>query len=249
MKAATWIGGLFGFMWGGPLGAVTGAVLGSLLGGNGASRELRGNRSFVQNYGAIFAIAGKLAKADGKVSDVEIDLVDTFIRESLSFNDEQRQFSIEVFSKACYDEIPADDYIKQFGHMARGNRQLQEGVLSFLVALSLCDGELHPDEVSILESAVRMWGLDSAILDRLLDQFGWKDGGTSNSLEKSYAVLEIDSSASDSELKTAYRKKSVEFHPDKVQARGVPEDILKFSSEKFTEIQGAYEMIKRSRGL
>ncbi|MEP5324273.1 DnaJ domain-containing protein, partial [Marinobacter alexandrii] len=68
-------------------------------------------------------------------------------------------------------------------------------------------------------------------------------------LDDAYAALGIDSTVSDKDLKRAYRKLMSENHPDKLIARGVPEDMVKVATEKSQEIQAAYEMINKARGL
>ena len=241
------LGGGIGFMFGGPIGAVVGGVIGALLEGQKVSPAFGKDESFLRVFGSVFAIAGKLAKADGSVSQDEIKVVDQFIKESLNFNEEQRSFAIKVFNAAKNDDTPVEEYLRQFHQMSSVQPQLRQGVFAFLVALALSDNDLHPKEVEILELAQRIWQLPAGLLEQLLEQYGWNDGGTSGSLDKAYAVLGITSNATPEELKKAYRKKALEFHPDKAQAKGATDELLKFTSDKFNEIQGAYEVIKRSR--
>jgi DnaJ like chaperone protein len=66
-----------------------------------------------------------------------------------------------------------------------------------------------------------------------------------NSLDKWYAILEVDKNATDAEVKKAHRKMVVKYHPDKLQ--GVSSDIVKLAEEKFLLVQKAYENISKSR--
>lgn len=70
-----------------------------------------------------------------------------------------------------------------------------------------------------------------------------------NELKDAYNALGLQPSVSDKELKTAYRKLMSEHHPDKLAAKGVPESMIKAATEKAQDIQAAYEVIKKHRGI
>jgi len=106
-------------------------------------------------------------------------------------------------------------------------------------------------------------GVPDSLLDRLISmvtaqsQFGQNAGGGKsytppkprNQLAEAYQALGVSSSVSDSDLKRAYRKLMSENHPDKLSARGVPEEMIQMATERSQKISAAYDVIKESRGM
>jgi DnaJ like chaperone protein len=84
-------------------------------------------------------------------------------------------------------------------------------------------------------------------------QGNWQGGaGTARhqgSLSQAYKVLGLDEQASDAEIKRAYRKLMSEHHPDRLAAKGVPEEMIRVATERSAEISTAYDMIKKHRGF
>jgi DnaJ like chaperone protein len=104
----------------------------------------------------------------------------------------------------------------------------------------MADGVLHPAEEQILRAAPAMLGLHGDIYDTIKRQFV-------SDLSHHYAMLGLQNGADMNEVKKAYRKLVSEYHPDKVIAKGLPEDFIKFAEEKFRDINEAYEAIKKAR--
>lgn len=109
----------------------------------------------------------------------------------------------------------------------------------FLVSLAACDGITQP-EINILETIASYIGLSKSEADSILAQF--RPSNDSN-----YKILEIDPSATDDEVKKAYRKMAIKYHPDKVATLGP--DIQKAAEEKFKAVSQAYEAICKERGI
>ena len=102
-----------------------------------------------------------------------------------------------------------------------------------------CEG-LQQRETDVLETIATYIGLSSSDSNAILAQF--KSTNDSN-----YVILEIEPTATDEQVKKAYRKMAVKYHPDKVAALG--EDIQKAAEEKFKAVSQAYEAICRERGI
>ena len=68
-------------------------------------------------------------------------------------------------------------------------------------------------------------------------------------LQAAYAVLEIGPTATNAEVKKSYRRLAREYHPDKLAAKGLPEDFMKFANEKLQAINEAYDLIREKRGF
>ena len=110
----------------------------------------------------------------------------------------------------------------------------------YLVQIALADGDFSKSEKSVLEAIGSTIGLTNADVNSVISMF-YKDTNSA------YAVLEISPSATDDEVRTAYRRMAMKNHPDKVATLGA--DVQKAAAEKFRQIQEAYETIKKERGM
>jgi DnaJ like chaperone protein len=113
-------------------------------------------------------------------------------------------------------------------------------LLHFLFGIANADGVFHPKELNVINSIASWIGVSSADFDSIKSMF-------IDNLDASYKVLEIDQSATNEEIKKAYRNMAIKFHPDKVGYLG--EDIRKSAEEKFQKVNEAYEKIKKDRGF
>ena len=106
--------------------------------------------------------------------------------------------------------------------------------------IALADGQFDKSEKSVIEAIARVIGLSDADAASVIAMY-WKDA------DSAYSVLGISPSATDEEVKNAYRRMAMKNHPDKVATLG-PE-VQKAAEEKFRKIQEAYETIKKERGM
>ncbi|WP_372764313.1 co-chaperone DjlA [Litorivivens sp.] len=250
------IGALIGFWVFGFLGALLGFFIGSaydrvrMLGLGGANPLTRNHRQqvFLQT---IFTLKGKLAKADGHISQAEIDHTEAFMRQ-LKMSAEQRQQAIEWFKQGSGPDYDVSTVIHEFRRTCGHTANLPEVLLVFLVVIALADGDFDAAEEALLADIARQLGFSDTqfrqILERTLNQTHFAPGQTSqNQLADAYKALGVDESCSDQELKRAYRKLMSQYHPDKLMGQGVPDDMIELGKQQTQEIQAAYELIKRSR--
>lgn len=242
------MGGSVGFMLGGPIGALIGVSLGhALIDDNARIRYSEQGRLTGQEqrqavfFTATFAMLGKMAKADGRVCENEINVVNSFIHDKLRLDSTTKQFAMEVFKEAKDNNTPFEDYARQFGQVFQSEPQLRMMFYELLFSVALADGVLHPAEETILRSAPSLLGLHSGSYDTVKRQFV-------SALSHHYAVLGLEDGADMATVKKAYRKLVTEYHPDKIVSKGLPEDFLKFAEEKFREINQAYEAIQKAKG-
>ena len=113
-------------------------------------------------------------------------------------------------------------------------------IIHYLFGISKADGHVHESELQTIHTIANYLGVSSADFNSLKAMY-FRDTNSD------YLILEITSSASDDEVKKAYRKMAVKFHPDKVAALG--EEVQKAANEKFQKVQSAYENIKKQRGF
>ncbi|MCM2264417.1 MAG: TerB family tellurite resistance protein [Desulfuromonadales bacterium] len=240
------MGGGVGFMLGGPLGALIGATLGHALVDEKVriERAESGPMSGVEQrqavfFTALFAMLGKIAKADGRVCEKEIAAVRSFMNEQLRLPAAAQQFAIGVFNEAKDTDTPFEDYARQLGRVFADNAPLRTMFYQLLFSIAMVDGVLHPAEEALLRAAPGPLGLHPDIFDTVRRQFG-------HDLSHHYAVLGLENGAGLAEVKKSYRKLAAEYHPDKVVSKGLPEDFTRFAEQKFKEINEAYAVITKT---
>ena len=113
-------------------------------------------------------------------------------------------------------------------------------IVHYLFGISQADNHIHESEIRTIHTIANYLGISAADFNALKAMY-IKD------TESDYKILEIEKTATDEEVKKAYRKMAVKFHPDKVAALG--EEVQKAANEKFQKVQQAYENIKKQRGF
>ncbi len=264
------VGGAFGFMLAGPLGALLGAALGHRFdkgligigtGGNGAAWE-PGDQERVQTafFTATFFVMGRVAKADGQVSRDEIRLAEAVMAE-MDLDAAMRKTAINLFHKGKSGDFPLDDVLADFRRECHGRSTLLRMFIEIQLQAACADGRLNREEDELLWHVCARLGfseLEYRRLRRMVEaeqRFGGSAGGGRASqpkqptLSDAYAVLGVTSSASDSEVKKAYRRLLSQHHPDKLVSKGLPDEMMKVAAQKTHEIKLAYEQVKQARDL
>ncbi len=259
-------GGAFGFMLGGPLGALLGAVLGHNLdkGLKGLEQELApGDQERVQTafFTATFSVMGHLAKADGRVSQDEIALA-RMVMQRMDLDADLRKAAIDLFNQGKQPHFPLDDVLEQFRRECRRRSTLIQMFIEIQLQAAYADGRLDTAEEQLLLHICYRLGIPEFLFRQLqrmvAAQHGFGAGRSGRgraeprrrpSLEDAYAMLGITPEASDAEVKKAYRRLMSQHHPDKLVAKGLPEEMMKLAAEKTGEIRKAYEQIKEARGF
>ncbi len=254
------LGGTFGYMLGGPLGALIGAALGhrvdkgvaNLGFGESAIERERIQTAF---FTATFSVLGHLAKIDGRVSRAEIQMTQS-VMEQMQLNEQQRSLARRLFNEGKQADFDLDAVLEQFVQVCHRRQTLLRIFLEILVQAALVDGQLDPTEEALLQKICRHIGFSDQELAHLVAMVraarGGADGHTmspQDELAKAYDILGIKEDSSDSEVKRAYRRLLSQHHPDKLVAKGLPEEMMKIATEKTREIRKAYELIKKQRGF
>ncbi len=251
------VGGGFGFMLGGPLGALMGMAVGHQLdkGLNIAGLE-PGNTERVQLafFTTVFSVMGYLAKADGTVSRSEIQMAENIMGQ-MNLDANQRKAAIDLFNQGKQNDFPLDEVLEQFKKESHRRTNLLQMFLEILIATAYADNKLDRAEHAALQHIAQQIGFSAAQLDQIINrvsaqqQYSQHSVNTSAqpSLSQAYAVLGVDSEVSDSTLKKSYRRLMSQHHPDKLVAKGMPEEMIKLANQKTAEIKAAYDQIKNSR--
>jgi DnaJ like chaperone protein len=264
------VGGAFGFMLGGPLGALLGAAL-----GHNFDRGLKslpedapgwsaGDRERVQTafFTATFSVMGHVAKADGRVSPDEIRLAEAVMAE-MDLDAELRQTAIRLFNEGKAAEFPLDEVLEQLRRECHGRSTLLRMFVEIQLQAAFADGRMDAVEDRLLRHVCQRIGfseLEYQRLRRMIEaerHFAGAGGGRQRaggappprgpSLADAYAILGVERSASDAEIKKAYRRLISQHHPDKLVSKGLPEEMMKLAAQKTHEIKQAYERIKSER--
>lgn len=260
-----WIGKLVAGSIGYAVGNFFGAAIGLLVGhffdkglaqlGQGLTPEKRAEIEKLF-FSTVFTLLGKLAKADGRVSEDEIQHAQA-IMEQLQLTPEHRKEAINLFKVGAEPEYDPTALLVSFRDATLFAPQLKQTLLIYLIGMAMADGTIDSAESTVLRNCAETLGIPVRILEHLIamakGQSEFRNGGEGRGqsqkggLDAAYAALGVEKSASDGEVKKAYRKLMSEYHPDKLIGQGVPEDMIKLATERSQEVQAAYDLIKRSR--
>jgi DnaJ like chaperone protein len=243
------IGGTLGFAIGGPLGAIAGAVFGHAFDRTGeeygfdeSSRTVTTEQAQFTFFVATFSMLAKLAKADGQVSKDEVDSINRFMMEDLNLNPESRMVAMNIFNTAIHSNQSFNDFANQFYGQFHAQPQILAMMVDILLRVSIADGEMSPGEEELIVSAARIFNFSDEAYQKLKSQY-------IQTFDKYYAILQSAKHDTDDHIKKQYRKLAKEYHPDKIISKGLPEEFNQLAHEKFREIQEAYEIIKKERGV
>ena len=236
-KYGKWIAGGLGWAFLGPLGGLMGFALGSMVENADVQTIRRPGASTTGDFAmSLVVLVAAVMKADGKVVQSELNYVKKYFVQS--FGADTAQEVLQMLKSVLKKEIHVEDISQQISqHMDYASR-LQ--LLHLLFGISLSDGQSHPNETKTIENISYYLGINNKDFLSIKSMFI----ADTNS---AYQILEIDSSASDEEIKKAYRKMAVKYHPDKVSYLG--EEFRIKAKEKFQKLNDAFEKIKKERGM
>ncbi|MEH6580646.1 MAG: co-chaperone DjlA [Halioglobus sp.] len=255
------IAGLIGLLVAGPIGLIFGIFIGhsfdkGLVRTFGFASPENIARIKTNFFETTFLLLGHLAKADGRISQQEVDHTELIITQ-MGLDGQQRKRAIELFQQGSAQDFQLESVISAFNQTCGAQKQLQQTLLLFLISLALADDHTIVDsEQAALQRIASLMGFSAGQLQQLLrmaqaqEQFHSRSGAASSSgisLSDAYVALGVDEGVTDKELKRAYRRLMSQNHPDKLIAKGVPEDMIKIATEKSQEIQSAYEMVRKQR--
>ncbi len=261
------LGGAFGFMLGGPLGAVLGAAAGhqfdtgldsAMLGGNFAGGD--NNRVQMAFFSATFSVMGYVAKADGRVTPSEIKLAEA-VMQKMGLDGQMREMAISLFRQGKQLDFPIDQVLAQFRQECRRRGLLLRMFIEIQIQAAFADGQINPREEAVLKKICDSLDISRFEYEALKMQFQAQQRfyqynrqssfgqGNDSSLHEAYAVLGVKPTATDMEVKKAYRKLMSQHHPDKLVAKGLPEEMMVLAKEKTQQIRKAYETIRNRRKI
>ncbi|MDP5043728.1 MAG: TerB family tellurite resistance protein [Leeuwenhoekiella sp.] len=245
-----YIGAIIGFAYRGLLGAVAGYVIGTLLDSlffNKKGATATGGRSpfsraeqtvtpgdFELN---LLSLCSIVIKADGQVSQREMDYVRQYFVQAYGKDRANATFRTfnEVIKKREINVERICTYLTQ-----RTRREVRLQIVHFLFGIAQADGTVSTSEVNQISQIAGYLMLSRGEFESIKAMF-FKNA------ESAYKILEIEKSATDAEVKKAYRDMAKKYHPDKLQH--MDEAYRQGAEEKFTKVQEAYETIQKERGM
>ncbi|TJY65012.1 co-chaperone DjlA [Sinimarinibacterium sp. CAU 1509] len=253
MNLFVFIGGLIGFTIGRFGGMLVGAFIGWFIGQSLRSSSLTNTlrQAQAQFMESTFAVMGAVCKADGRVSTDEIRIAEQLF-DRLHLSGTARESAKAAFNRGKADGFNVDAEVARFVQITRGQPALLQMFLQIQLSALAADGMVHPAEHEMLLRIARGLGVPEAEVLRLEAMLGGRGGASASptqKLEAAYRVLGVDASASDAELKKAYRQLMSQNHPDKLASKGLPDSMREMAEQKTREITGAYDTIKQARGL
>jgi len=241
-KFGKWIGGGLGWALGGPIGAIAGFVLGSMFDGNSDAIKTRTKGYSVKTTTtggyvmSLLVLVAGVMKADGKVLKSELDYVKRFMVHN--FGSASAEEAIKMLRDILKQTIPVNEVCRQIKQNMNYSARLQ--LLHFMFGIAKADGEVDQKEKEMIAFISRELGLTDSDYQSIEAMFV-------PNTDAAYKILEIEPTASEDEIKKAYRRMAMKYHPDKVSHLG--EEFQGAAKEKFQKVNEAYENIKEERGI
>jgi DnaJ like chaperone protein len=259
------LGGFFGLSWFGLPGAVIGLLIGHQF-DKALTRNISGAGNQAQIQQAFlrmtFLTMGKLAKADGQVSKDEIEWAE-FVMSRMNLTADLRRQAMQLFSEGKAEGFDLDSELIAFRRVVGRHATVVQMFLEIQIQAAYADGSVSSAEGALLRHVCRQLGISDMRFEIIhqrikaerafAGQGGYQQGAgqpqytPADKLKEAYQVIGVEASATDAVLKKAYRRLMSQHHPDKLVAKGLPEEMMRIAKEKTQEIQAAYDLIKQHR--
>lgn len=251
MGYSKWIGGAVGWALGGPIGGVMGYWLGKMFSDDSLAVDGAGTPGGPQGRGgrnqgrstqagdfalSMVVLSAAVMQADERVLKSELDYVKQFFR--TNFGQAQAEQLTLALREALKNPVDVRGVCMQIrANMPHAKRLL---LLQYLYGIARADGNVDPREVNLIRRMAAALGISDK--DRASIEAPFH-----SDKPDPYTVLEIGRGASNADIKKAYRRLALKFHPDKVRDMG--EAYAKQAETRFLEVQEAYENLKKMRGF
>jgi DnaJ like chaperone protein len=240
-KFGKWVGLGLGWALGGPIGGILGLAVGSIFdtGTDGATGQVRSARSQTMrgDYAAsLLVLTAAVMKADGRVMKSELDYVKRYF--VTRFGNETANEAVVMLRDILKQQIPLKDVTLQLSQRLDYSYRLE--MIHFLFGIASADGSVSDEENQVILKISGYMSITDSDFQSIRAMFV-------SQTDSSYKILEIAPTSSDEDVKKAYRRMAMKYHPDKVSHLG--EDFKKVANEKFKKVQAAYDQVKKERGL
>ena len=187
---------------------------------------------------AVIGLGAKMAKADGRVTRDEV----AAFRQVFTIPDGEEASAARVFNLARQDIAGFEEYARRIRRMFDGDEMTLCDILEGLFHIALADGAYHPGEDRFLSRVAGIFGIEGrrfrALRARLVP----------GAPRDPYAVLGVEPDAPIGEIRHAFRTQVRECHPDRLRARGLPEEAVRLGERRMADLNTAWEAVRRERG-
>lgn len=236
MGVFKWLGGILGFTFGGGIfGGIIGYAIGSLL-EKKVKTEYRGGEQQGDFIMGLLILTAAVMKADGKVMKSELNFVKDFLAKNFGANNLQNR--LDILRQLLDKNIDVYQTCEKIRTSFPYATKLQ--LLHYLFGIAVADNDCTKAEKDLIERIANLIGLSQADYKSIEAMYF-------QVTDSAYVILQVERNATDEEVKRAYKRMCIKYHPDKVAHLG--EEAQKAANEKFQEINNAYEQIKKERNL
>ncbi len=236
-KFGKWIAGGLGWAFFGPVGGILGFALGSLMENVEAQPRSGYSMTTTGSFAAsLLVLIAAVMKADGRVLKSELNYIKKYFVKS--FGEDSAAEAIHMLRDILKQNIPVQSVCVQIKQNLDYSSRLE--LLHLMLGVAKADGQVDASELNTIALISSYLGISSSDFDSIKSMFV-------EDVHSAYKILEVEPAASDEEVKKAYRKMAVKYHPDKVSHLG--EDFQQKAKEKFQRVNEAYEKIKKERGM
>jgi DnaJ like chaperone protein len=229
MAIGKWVGAGAGWILGGPIGGVIGYYIGKSF-----FSEADGNKDYEVS---LLILSSLVVKADGKVLKVEMEFVKEYFVRVFGTNKANTYFKLfNSLNKQSFESELRKICLQINTHVSHSSRL---EIVHFLFGVSASDGDVHKAEIDVIAKIAHYLNVNNNDFNSIKAMYD--DKITAN--EKWYAILDLDTKATEADVKKSYRKMAMKYHPDKLQ--GVSKEIIELAEEKFLQVQDAYEHIMK----
>lgn len=254
-------GALIGVLAGGPVGALAGAFIGHLY---DSQAHIRNTSPHVGNAGsarvqeeffrATFQTMGHIAKADGRVSEQDIRAARAMMAE-LRLGEREVQLAIQLFTEGKAASFPLDATLRRLYGLCSQRPDLCRMFIQIQLQAALWSGSLNAAARQVLSRACRILEVSVFELVQMEALLRMQRASArthtpqpaADRLKEAYAVLGLSHTATDADVKRAYRRLMNQNHPDKLHSKGLPESMMQMAQEKTRQIRAAYDLIRETR--
>lgn len=241
------IAGGLGWTLGGPIGAIIGVALASLFDGDKTVEYQRvesGSRAHNSSRGAndfqvvLLVLMTAVVKADGRVAKEELSVIKRFLIQN--YGEEGAREAWQILNQLLKQNIDVAEVATQCALNLNYSVRLQ--LLNMLFSVASGDGSVVDVEVAVIKTIARYMRVTDADLASISAMFIKQSNP-----DWAYQVLELSPNCSDEDIKKAYRRMAMKYHPDKVNSLG--EEVRQSATEKFRKVKEAYDYLKQQRGI
>jgi DnaJ like chaperone protein len=248
------LGGVFGYMTFGVWGALIGVYIGHKFDTGMAQNLLNPERQQQIKktfFKSTFAVMGHVAKADGQVSPEEIQMAQRVMAQ-MELSPDMKKEAIAEFNRGKSASFDLDVELAEFKKSCQRHKNLVKMFIEVQLQAAYADGTLDSSEDAVLLHICGHLGIPKFAYEQLKNMMGASQRRGSHQQsqstpEEAYAILGVNKTATDAEVKKAYRRLISQHHPDKLVSKGLPDEMMKIAKEKTQQITEAYDTVRELR--